>query len=439
LRIIELGFKPPRWFSLFEDHHLRKSQRNSFYSYSLPVLLLISFGLTAFKPISGLFKSHFTEGTVAASLEISLSSNVASIETSETFIYTIQYRCASITEDCIGAYITDQLPSSLRYVGVVNSSHVANSNYDEPSKTVTFNFVDPLPAGSTGSLEIFAEFIGGYTANGTVATNTATFSASNALPETTLPVNVTAIATAQTLFEKYRSAGGAVGGQLSYSFQICNQNANKVDNGGTLNLENMSIVDPLPAGTSLVQVRNYYTTNSYDAVSNTVTWTLTKNLVPGECIYPKVTIDVPAAAYPFGSSIVNNAEVFFTPVGESPTSEIVSASHTMTNPTYEAYTTKVVDGVNKYPSNSGTYSIDLEFEGTEALTNFCIVDNIPADIEVKSIKHGGYAYGGLSGPENIINISYTTNLNGSTLIAGSPFSRYETGSIDVVSDLGLTL
>ena len=232
-------------------------------------------GLFSYNSVSSKIGKVWNESSeanlVAANLELTKVANVTSILTGEDLIYTLQYSCASTTEDCEGAYITDALPPNIEFLSIVNSSHIASSNYDPGTHSVTFTFNDPLLSGSTGQLQITARFVNGITANGEIASNSATFNATNATSVTTPPVDVTAVATARPLFQKNVSAGGAVGGNLTYGFQICNQNSNDLDTDGTLNLQNMSIVDPLPTGTSFVQARNSNTTNNYDALTNTVT------------------------------------------------------------------------------------------------------------------------------------------------------------------------
>ena len=269
--------------------------------------------------------------------------------------------------------------------------------------------------------KFFAEFINGTTANGETADNTASFFASNAPTVTTPAVQVTAIATAKPVFDKYYSSGGAVGGYLTYGFQICNENwwGNPVDS--TLDLTNITIVDTLPAGTTLIQVQNSASSYVYDAANHIITYTLNNDLAVGECEWPKVTIQMNAATYPVGSTISNTAWVNYTPVGAAPVSDPISLNRTVVNPNPQATTSKDVDSSSRYPGQNGTYTIDLEVDGTETLNNFCIRDTIPSDIEVTEISHGNYYYGGISGPEHIVNISYYTNLGGPYLIAGSPF------------------
>jgi len=411
----------------------------NFSGYALPLMFFFSIGWFSFHPNFSLLSSFWNpnDSDVAASLELTKSASVISVLTGETFVYTLQYRCASTTEDCSGAYITDVLPSNIQYVGLVNSVHIDNSNHDAATNTVTFNFNEPLSAGSSGTLEIYAQFINGNTANNAVASNTASFSATNAPTVTTSAVDVTAIATAKPFFDKYHGAGGALDGMISFGFQICNENFSSNDVPGTLTLRNLSVVDQLPAGTVFVEARNSASTYVYDAATHTVTWTMTEDFPSGHCRWPKVTIQVPSTAFPLGATITNSAEIFYTPEGETTASEIVSESHIIVNPTYQAYTNKDINDNTLNLGQNGFYTFDLGVNGTEGLDAFCVIDNIPAGLEVDRFSLGNYTYLGLSGSSNIVNVSYSTNLGGPYLIAGSPFSIWDDTVFDVDDDLGL--
>ena len=105
--------------------------------------------------------------------------------------YTLQYNCVSTIAAGQNVTITDTLDPFMTVTGITNSSHIASSNYDPGTNTVVFNFVDPLPAGSTGEVQIVAEFIPGV-ADGYSAPNTALIAASNGADVTSNTVSVEA-------------------------------------------------------------------------------------------------------------------------------------------------------------------------------------------------------------------------------------------------------
>ena len=89
-------------------------------------------------------------------LVLSVDKTQADIGSSEMFEFRIQYNCASTITDAFSAQLTDTLPASVNVVGIVDSPHVASSNL--VGNTVTFDFIDPLPAGATGDLILQCRF-----------------------------------------------------------------------------------------------------------------------------------------------------------------------------------------------------------------------------------------------------------------------------------------
>jgi uncharacterized repeat protein (TIGR01451 family) len=41
------------------------------------------------------------------------------VESGEVFTYNISYRCASITENCVAAVVTDTLPAGIEYINAI--------------------------------------------------------------------------------------------------------------------------------------------------------------------------------------------------------------------------------------------------------------------------------------------------------------------------------
>ncbi len=383
--------------------------------------------------ITNLFK---TESSItAASLQINKIASDATPLTGETVIYTIQYACSGLTDNCEGTVITDPLPPEVEYVGLTGSVHTTSEIYDAGSHTVTFTLVSPLNAGSSGQVQVMVRFPNGSTPNGTVASNTATISATNA-PSVNSTANISAVATAKPDIEKYLLSGGAAGSNSTYTTEFCNHFTNE---NGTLDIKDIVIVDTLPVGSVLVQLNpEFGTTATYDPISHTVTFTK-DSLVPGQCIYPKLTILYPNPPFLVGSTVENKAHFIFTPVGESRDTLVSTESHTLSVQTTIGTTYKNNSHSSLFPGQGGTYRIEGNLNGTEPLNDFCINDTIPAGLEVAQFDAGGWYYGGLTGPEDRVDIYYTTNLNGPTLVPGSPFSIWNPGTfITAAGDLGLT-
>ncbi len=381
--------------------------------------------------------SIFPKTNIASDLELTKSVSNGTPLTGETFYYTLQYSCAGLTEDCLGTVITDPLPAGLEFVSVIGSIHTTSESYNSGTHTVTFSFIDPLASGTTGEVRIEVRFPNGTTPNGTVANNTATISASNAASVSS-SASATASASNTIGYSKDLLNGGAINGYATYHLMICNGTPEVQDNG-TLTLNTVTIVDTLPPGSIFIETSlNSGSTSSYDAASHSVTINH-PSLGPGECIFPKVTVQYPDPPFSLGNTVSNEAFWRFTPVGESTQTLSDIESITIIAASYIGQTVKTIGNPTLFPGQSSTYTLRAGITGTEAANQFCINDTIPSDIEITSFSLGGWYYGGLTGLEDILNVSYTTNLNGPTLISGSPRSIWTDDVIDVVTDLGLTI
>ena len=121
------------------------------------------------------------------------------VDTGVEFTYLINYKYASTTDDGAAVTLVDMLDPSINWaaaqVVVGTTNHIASTNYNPATGQVTWTFVNPLPAGASGQLELKVRFPNGTTPPGTVANNTATMDADNADPYTSNNVAITANAT----------------------------------------------------------------------------------------------------------------------------------------------------------------------------------------------------------------------------------------------------
>ena len=382
--------------------------------------------------------NYNSSSTVVATLELSKSVNSPTPSSGEIFTYTLQYSCASLVDNCTGTVITDPLPPEVEFVGLSGSSHTINEVYDSGSHTVSFTFQNTLTAGSTGEVQIDVRFPNGTTANGTVASNTASMTADNA-PSVSSSVDATAFAEEDFGIEKYIASGGAVGGLTTYGFRVCNNRFTGNGDLGRLNITNIYVIDTLPAGAVLVETKlSGGTVTSYDPVTNIIQFTVA-DLDIQECKYPRITVQFPDPPYHIDTTITNIGYAYGTPLGESEVEVSSSILHGFLTPNATVTAVKTVSHTNFNQGTFGSFELDFEINGTEPFDDFCFTDTIPAGIEILSFLHGGYYYGGLTGADSMIMITYTTNLNGPQLVPGSPFSRYgPTGNaIDGEDDLGL--
>jgi len=200
------------------------------------------------------FNSKISKSQLASSLILNKTATVSSVVTGEEFIYTLQYSCTSLTEDCLGTVITDPLPPEVEFIELVGSLHTASESYNAVTHTVTFNLISPLDAGTSGQVLVRVRFPNGETPNGAIASNTATISASNA-PSESSTFDVSAIAAAKPNLEKEFVSGGSAGGYTTYQTKACNDYY--TEENGTLTLTDFVIVDTLPVGSIFVDTIQY--------------------------------------------------------------------------------------------------------------------------------------------------------------------------------------
>lgn len=263
----------------YQSHKFLLMKNYNFFS--------ISIIMKYFAPLLILLLPIFSQG---ADLDLVKTASKTSVNTGETFTYTLQYRCASTTENCTGVVITDPLPPSVEYVGLSGSIHTTNEQYDSGNHTVTFTLDDPLTAGTVGEVVVNVRFPNGSTPNGTVANNTATISGANAASVSS-SATTTAIAIDRHAISKSYN-GGVPDEVMVYDVKV----SNAADNG-SLNLTNLVVTDFLPPN-AIYQWSNHG--GVYDAGANTVTWN-SSILELDTVVYFKVGIVLPSSNYSAGN------------------------------------------------------------------------------------------------------------------------------------------
>ncbi|MFZ4703420.1 MAG: DUF7507 domain-containing protein, partial [Candidatus Methylumidiphilus sp.] len=376
----------------------------------------------------------------APQLQLTLTANVSSVAVGTKFDYTLQYKCASITENCIAATVTDVLPTALSGaaadVTLVGSTHTTAAAYTAATRTAKWTFANPLPAGSTGQLTMTVLFpTGGVTPNGATAINSASMSASGATTVTSNPVTVTATASNAWTIAKTRLSGGtgaALDQQVVYQIQAC-------PNTSQLNLNTAVLTDTLPVGAVFVSASNG---GAY--ANGIVSWTtwgtgvnLNNLLISGGCANRTLTVVYPSGTFFNGTNVVNAAkltatvtnasgEVAITPLTSNLTHAIIAGSAARTF-------TKKSDTSAPAVGQTVTYYFDTANTGNVALTNFVIDDVIPAQVNVTQIRSGTTNTGAPS-----LTVEFQTSANTTwTTVTGYPRTLTSTAYNVAVSSMGL--
>ncbi|MFM8332581.1 MAG: SdrD B-like domain-containing protein, partial [Candidatus Methylumidiphilus sp.] len=323
----------------------------------------------------------------APQLQLTVTTSVSSVAVGVVFDYTLQYKCASITENCLAATVTDVLPVELSGaasdVTLFSSAHTTAVAYTAATRTAKWTFVNPLPAGSTGQLKLSVKFPVGVTANGAQAVNTATMAATGAVSASSPPVTVAATASNKWTVAKTRVSGGtgaALDQDVVYQLQVCS-------NSSTLNLNNAVLTDVLPAGAVFVSASG----NGVYANGN-VSYALGNISSTASCGLYNLTLRYPTGVFALGGSVTNTAAVTGTVPGVGGDVAITplttSLTHTLSAGAAARTFTKKASASTATVGQSLTYYFDTANTGNVGLSNFSIEDAIPPQLNVTAIRSG---------------------------------------------------
>lgn len=362
------------------------------------------------------------------SLSLTKTASVDTVDTGVMFTWTISYSISSTNDPAQDVVITDVLPASLLLaagnVQLIGNPQTASTSYNAGTGTATFTMVNPLPAGSSGQVQINVMFAPGTTPNGTIACNTATITASNAAAVTSNQSCVVARAVHRFTFQKDHYAGNALNGTVVYRLRVINPTGNSI---GGLNLNGATFSDTLQPGAVFVSA-----TGPHSVTGQVVTWTL-GNLVVSPWYNPWfvdyfLTVQYPAPPFTQGQSVCNTGWLKGTPVGWSGTFAAKdSACLTLVAPLPGVQLLKgpyYSPMTNRVPGCTGFYSLSPGNTGNVAIDSFKVTDVLPQEVMVTSFSTGSY----VNFPANSVTIRYRTTVNPSWTTAG-PYTGYQTISV----------
>lgn len=352
----------------------------------------------------------------SATLAMTVVNDYTTLRVREDQITTINFSCSSVTTPCQGAVIEMTLPGPITPAGLklieqgytvvpVTSDVVAKSeNYVEKSadgarvQRYRFTLKDPLPAGTSDRIQIPWRYNGNDAPNNSTTTQHVVFSANNAASiEQTLSTTWTA--STDVAIEKsgptnrlyYPAVGGEATYELRYGYQqndTTKQNSVGTRWGGTAyngkvvgigfqQVQNIKVVDPLPAQAVFVSASNG---GVYDAATHSVTWSYDKWAYQTP-IESTVTVKYPAGTVTTADTVTNKATI--TAEGMNEPTNVVTKSSEITHGFAERRVEATAEKIGTYNrdyargdtlpwrfegSNSGNTTVHYRWEDTMPCT-----------------------------------------------------------------------
>ena len=248
-------------------------------------------------------------------IEKTVSSASAPIGTS--VVYSLALDCFSTTDGCLGVSITDQLPAGLSFAGFVPSAPApsfATWGYDAASRVLTIDLVAPLASGSTPTISYAATITAdGSVVDGTVLTNTATITASNAVAPDTSSAQVAAtyspfgrVTSAAVWDDEDATASGIEFSDKASTLTVSGLNQGS-RNADSLTISVPGTADPIFDSFDATSISGVLPAGATDA-------TVTLTLADGSTITPAVTLSGSSFTLPAGLDYADvvGASVTFT-------------------------------------------------------------------------------------------------------------------------------
>lgn len=313
-----------------------------------------------------------------ASVSTTLSVTSTTVASGAGFTVTAEYACASVVANCTGTYMTVVVPATLNAPSnITNTNHIATSTWTAASRTLRWNFVEPLPAGTTGQVNFVTSFLHGPTGNGATVSLSSTISSTNAGSANSAAVTVTATASSSWGAQFATPVVGALSQDTTYQLRVVDLLAASSTNrayllGYTLNAA-------FPAGTTFVSASNG---GSWSGGSSSITWSVS-NLTIGSgsaTAYVSAVVRYPVGTFANAATVTVNASgTGVIPAATGTKSVALTAasySHRVYNPSISITMSKTVSTSTPAPGTSLYYRITTYNSGNVP-TTMQVVDVLP--------------------------------------------------------------
>lgn len=293
-----------------------------------------------------------------ATLAMTVTNDSPTLAIRDKQITTINYACSSVTTPCEGAAIEVLLPAPVTPAGTaltdklytavaVTGSTVLRTEQtivagNPRMKRLVFPLQKSIPAGTSDRIQITWNYDGNDAPNNSTTTQQVNFTALNAdsledsqTTKWTADTDIDIEKSGPTNPNSYPAVGGETTYKLRYGYQQIDQtNPNKVGirwngssqkNGvnatGFVQVQDIKVVDPLPAQAEFVSATNG---GVYDAGTHTVTWSYDKWAWQNP-IESLVTVKYPEGSVTTADTVSNKATITAA-VQNDPTTVLTKSS-----------------------------------------------------------------------------------------------------------------
>ena len=345
-------------------------------AHLLPAGLLVLLAtMLALGPLQSVFAA-------SAALDVTIRTDFPVVASGDWAVVEVNYSCSSITSTpCADVVISSALPPELaRAAGDVQVVGVgATTSYDPATATARWAFDAPINAGSTGTFELRVRFAPGSTPDGTVALLRAEIAGSNAAPDVSNQLALTARATPRARADKRFVSGGVLDLPTVYQLEVCVPNPGS----GALDLSSVVLTDRLPAGATFVSASDG---GVYDAGAGTVTWPATSILVSAgqSCARRTLTVTFADAAFAVGDEVRNDLSVAATALGGA-TLSLSDADVRLIQPPSPGLAFGKSGPAQAEVGATVRYNFTQRNTGTTALIDLSLLDQIPPELRVSRV------------------------------------------------------
>jgi large repetitive protein len=374
-----------------------------------------------------LFLSLFLSFTCVQA-QVTLSLAVTEKNSRNTFlagdvpVLQLNYAVSSVTGNASGVKVVLNLPDEiLNMQNLLGTVHAPIANFvftnTVGAKKVTITFINPVPSGSAGVLEIGLRTKNGVIPNGTSLNFASELTATGGFTSGIQNLPITVNAAARICAQKTFIGGGAVGYPTNYQIKVNYQSAASpyVANIGALTNTNVILKDQLPAGATFISatvrrlglgptITTTYTNPSVVDGSNLVTLPLGDMPIVaygtawyGEYYIIDMQVSYPSPTFSSGQSVSNTAQVLYTPLGGTQQTlsngnsigsaciATLAATHTLAAPVVNATFSKSKSygySSDIYPTQRLAYDVELENTGNVDLDNVTVIETIPTQLRL---------------------------------------------------------